>query len=412
MGLDATDRHWVSDSDNFQQAKSAVEFENSDFSGITLAYEECTKRALIVNPGKTEPNTYSHEYDWRNNAIGFLRLVLAASVIIGHGPMLGGYPNLGLTITGPWFGWGEVAVMGFFTLSGILITKSWESSKGAKDFFTKRFLRIMPGYIFALIMCAFVFGPIGWMLQNQTSSYPWSGPNSAITYVTNNFTTKMNQDFIEGAWVMHGKQQGVNFPLWTIISELTCYVITGFLGIVGIGKRHRVWFVAFTALLLGFLAYQAAKVGFVHDGAPSRLTHLFSYMLGVCIYYYHEHIPLRPWAGWLCAVIAWGCSWYAPAMLVFPIFFAYAVVVAGFLGKPKQIEKRGDISYGVYLYGWPVQLIVSLLIGKSVGVWGYILISAIVVIPFGILSWLLVEKPSIGLVKRFGKPKPVAPSES
>jgi peptidoglycan/LPS O-acetylase OafA/YrhL len=135
-------------------------------------------------------------------------------------------------------------------------------------------------------------------------------------------------------------------------------------------------------------------------------------MLGVCIYYYHEQIPLRPWAGWLCAVIAWCCSWYAPAMLVFPIFFAYAVVVAGFLGKPKQIEKRGDISYGVYLYGWPVQLIVSLLIGKSVGVWGYILISAIVVIPFGILSWLLVEKPSIGLVKRFRKPNPVAPSES
>lgn len=100
-----------------------------------------------MDPGKTEPNTYSHEYDWRNNAIGFLRLVLAASVIIGHGPMLGGYPNLGLTLTGPWFGWGEVAVMGFFTLSGILITKSWESSKGAKDFFTKRFLRIMPGYI-------------------------------------------------------------------------------------------------------------------------------------------------------------------------------------------------------------------------------------------------------------------------
>jgi hypothetical protein len=40
MGLDATNRHWVSVSDDFQQAKSAVEFGNSDFSGITLAYEE------------------------------------------------------------------------------------------------------------------------------------------------------------------------------------------------------------------------------------------------------------------------------------------------------------------------------------------------------------------------------------
>lgn len=342
------------------------------------------------------------EYSWTSNGIGFLRLMLATLVILAHAPGRGGFEGLGFSLLGPRFGYGGIAVMGFFTLSGVLITRSWESSKGAKDYFVKRCLRILPGYWVCLIVCAFVLGPIAWSLAGTAGAYRWTGPGSALGYVTHNFTTKMNQDFIKGLYMMGGKEQGVNFPLWTIISEFTCYVLTGVAGMVGFTKERRVWFLAALIGLTAFLLYKDFQGGFgAKEG--SRLNHLLSYLIGVCAYYYHEKVPLHPMLGWASIAAAIGVTHVPVLDWLFPFFFGYSVIALGFLGPVKDIERKADFSYGVYMYGWPMQIMLPLVGGTRWGVWPYIGLTVLCVLPFAALSWYLVERPALKLKKLFAR---------
>ncbi|MBL8060970.1 MAG: acyltransferase [Chthonomonas sp.] len=347
---------------------------------------------------------FSSHYDWRDNGIGFLRLMLASLVLFGHAPGLGGYPGLGIMLTGEGLGLGAIAVMGFFTLSGMLITRSWESSKGLKDYFTKRILRIFPGYWMCLIMCAFFFGPLAWHLLGRNGAYPFfAGPDSALGYVLNNFTSKMNQPFIEGLYFSGGQPHGVNFPLWTIISEFGCYVLTGIAGALGISKKHRWWFVGLMlacSLIVLKSVHQTTEVG----GLASRLPHLLSYLIGVVVYYFHEKIPLNAIAGWACLVLALLSSFSPFTIALFPFLFGYAIVVAGFKGRVRNIERKADYSYGVYMYGWPVQIILGQILPKSIGVYGYLFVTLLTLMPFAMASWHFVEKPATKLKKRFMKP--------
>lgn len=342
------------------------------------------------------------EYSWTSNGIGFLRLMLAALVILAHAPGRGGFDGLGFSLLGPRFGYGAIAVMGFFTLSGVLITRSWESSKGAKDYFVKRCLRILPGYWVCLIVCAFVLGPIAWSLAGTTGAYPWTGPDSAVGYVTHNITTKMNQDFIKGLYLMDGKEQGVNFPLWTIISEFTCYVLTGVAGMVGLSKKHRAGFLVALVGLTALLLFKDYRAGFP-IGEASRLNHLLSYLIGICAYYYHEKIPLNPLLGWVSIALAVGSTHVTWLNWLFPFFFGYSVIVLGFLGPVKDIERKADFSYGVYMYGWPMQIMLPLVGGTRWGVWPYIGLTVLCVLPLAALSWYLVERPALKLKKLFAR---------
>ncbi|BAN97605.1 acyltransferase 3 [Plautia stali symbiont] len=51
----------------------------------------------------------------------------------------------------------DFAVKGFFAISGFLIAKSYLRSKSLTSYFIKRAQRILPAYIFTIIMC-FVIG--------------------------------------------------------------------------------------------------------------------------------------------------------------------------------------------------------------------------------------------------------------
>lgn len=348
----------------------------------------------------------TRDYNWRDNGIGFLRLMLASLVILAHAPTLGGFDGLGFWFLGPRFGFGSIAVMGFFTLSGVLITRSWEGSKSAGDYFVKRVLRIIPGYLVCLLVCGLIFAPIAWnATYGSLAKFPWTGPDSGLGYFLHNFTTKMNQDFIAGLYLRDGKPEGVNFPLWTIISEFTCYIVTGILGMVGLSKKHRLGFLIATLGLAGFIFFKDYRGGFTSVD-PSRLNHLLSYLIGVCAYYYHEKIPLNPLAGWVSIFLAIAVTYSPLTGWLFPFLFGYSVIVYGFCGPIKNIERRGDLSYGVYMYGWPVQLLLPLFGATQWGVWPYTFLTVLVVLPLAAMSWLLVEKPALSLKKHFAR-KPV-----
>ncbi|MEK8228038.1 acyltransferase family protein [Oerskovia sp. M15] len=125
--------------------------------------------------------------DPRNNSLNLIRLVLALLVLVahsypiagaGHGPTIA-QENLG--------GW---AVIGFFALSGYLITGSrLRTTFGV--YLTHRVARIFPAFIVCLVVVAIGFAPIGYVLQNGTISGFLTTPNTPANYVFTNSGLKM-----------------------------------------------------------------------------------------------------------------------------------------------------------------------------------------------------------------------------
>ena len=94
-------------------------------------------------------------FDQRENNFDFIRLFLAVLVIFSHSYPLGTGSELAgadfniLTkgqVTG-----GHLAVDLFFIISGFLITASFERSKSIATYLKKRFLRIYPGFVVAML---------------------------------------------------------------------------------------------------------------------------------------------------------------------------------------------------------------------------------------------------------------------
>src|SRR5215469_16057788 len=91
----------------------------------------------------------------RNRTFDFLRLFFATLVLLSHAPEITGgnrHRELFDRIAHSGLTFGEIAVDGFFLLSGYLILKSWLADPKLMDYLRKRFLRIVPGYVVAVIV--------------------------------------------------------------------------------------------------------------------------------------------------------------------------------------------------------------------------------------------------------------------
>src|ERR1700722_18544978 len=92
------------------------------------------------------------------NSLNAIRLALALLVIFSHSYPLSGTPSpdpLSFASHGQ-DSFGILAVNLFFLISGMLITSSWLRSKSMQDYLMKRFLRIYPGYIVAMLFSSFL----------------------------------------------------------------------------------------------------------------------------------------------------------------------------------------------------------------------------------------------------------------
>ncbi|TFD65363.1 acyltransferase family protein [Cryobacterium ruanii] len=244
-----------------------------------------------------------------------LRLLAAVAVVVGHGyvlngetpaPRVGGIPlhTLGLYV--------------FFTISGYLITSSWNRWPNLPSFVRNRALRILPALAAVVLLTVVVIGPLATELT--LSEYL----NTPQTWL-----------YLSGVLLVCS---------YFALGALACHL--------RVDRRH------FPALLMACLV-----VGWL--------------LLGEFI-----------------APIATICAWAVVPAAVLTIAL-----------RSKNTRSGVDLSYGVYLWGYPIQQLV-LQVNPDLPVVYSVALTILFTLAVATLSWHHLEAPALGL-KRLVRPRAI-----
>ena len=84
--------------------------------------------------------------------------------------------------------------------------------------------------------------------------------------------------------------------------------------------------------------------------------------------------------------------------------FAYLLMYLGITLPLQAVGARNDFSYGMYIYAYPVQLLLVIALGpRAVPVLVYVLLSVLLAAPLAIGSWFLVERNAMSLKRLTAK---------
>ncbi len=335
-------------------------------------------------------------FDSRNNALNAWRLALAVGVVFWHSWVLSGHPIQHVMAQRLL---GEVFVDGFFALSGFLITASWLRRPSLRAYWVARSLRIFPGLWVCVIVTAFAIAPIGVAIAHGSPArlFSSSGP---FEYVLNNGAFNANYAGIDGTPTGVPVAGVWNGSLWTLFFEMLCYLMIAVLGVTGLLKRRWTLPVLFVVMWCwsAYISYPTDPTQ-TFPQVIARFTLMF--LAGAVIYQFSNIIPAR----WslvtlsLAIVVAAGLIQNYRVLGAVPL--AYAVIVSGALLKKPQLNLRHDLSYGVYIYAFPIQQLLIICGLASLTPWLFFVLATAAILPVAALSWFLVEQPALSLKKRF-----------
>jgi peptidoglycan/LPS O-acetylase OafA/YrhL len=344
----------------------------------------------------------SHAASDRSN-FDLLRLLFAGLVIFSHSFELIGLPDpvgarLGMTSLG------QLAVDGFFLISGYLITQSWLADPSVKRFLAKRVLRIYPAFIVASILSVFVAGPLGAVPHQYFAELDIARVVRGLMLLQIPPTPRV----FAGTSVPLA-----NGAVWTISFEFRCYLIAMLLGLLGL-FRWRYALLALTIVLGLSVCWMAPPSGATDSqhllfGLKAlRISDFMAwfatlFLTGSCYALFRDRIRFTP-VLWLAALAVLVFSLAHPGSLRPGLLLAGAYVVFGIAAAPAPSNalgslRRTDISYGLYLYGWPVQKLLTWYF-PSLSAWPTFALTLMIAGTLAFASWHFIEKPALRIKPR------------
>lgn len=327
--------------------------------------------------------------EFQNN-FNFLRFLFASLVIVSHVPELqdGNRSHEILTQIFGTISFGELAVDCFFILSGFLIVKSWLKRPAFLSFLSSRLLRIYPGFIASCLICALLIGPL------------FSTPDYFQQFNVQQFFSGMLKLSLGGHPEVFPNTQypALNGSMWSIPYEFKCYLLVLFCGMLGLLNKRWSWLLLWTACTL---AYVAIKL----NGAPHKfeiyIRLVMAFSAGGCFCLYHDKLRWNSKLAWaslaLCSGLFFSHTMAEPAL---SLFGSYAILYFALHAKAMHsFNTLPDVSYGIYLYAWPVNKIVLWYyphINLALAILTVFILSVIA----GSISWYAVERPFMRIKNR------------
>jgi len=319
------------------------------------------------------------------NNFDFLRLIAAFAVLISHSFVL----SDGLKINEPVYRFsqqqvtlGRIAVAVFFIVSGYLITGSYLRSRNPIQFIWARALRVLPALAVTLIILSIIIGPL---LTTLPISVYFSSPDIS-KFIVINLSLAGFVSGLPGVFENNPFPVAVDGSLWTLGYEAECYGMILVLGMAGLLSRYVMLALFGAALLASGLSLGGIRIEFA------------SYFIGGAIMHLWKP-PLRRWIALSCLFLLCIAFIAGSFQLLCATAGAYLVCYIALEVHPLRTFEgiRSDLSYGVYIWAFPIQQTVTMALGSAAVWWANILISVPVVLGLAWLSWNLVESPALAL---------------
>ncbi|MBF4765512.1 acyltransferase [Nocardioides islandensis] len=334
----------------------------------------------------------------RDNSLNLVRLVLALMVLVSHAYAITGHgdePTWQGKTLGTW------AVYGFFALSGFLITGSRVGSPFG-SYLVRRIARIYPGFLACLVVTITVFAPIAYAKQHHGLGGYLTTSDWPLNYVVNNLTLKVFGGTVAGT-LSDAPFPGIwNGSLWTLYYEFMCYLIVGTLLALPFMRRRPLLLAPVFVGSVVFLAHpEWIQTYFGGHLDVIFLTPLLPFFLGgSVVWLLRDAIPLHwyvalPAAGVFVGAVLWREAWGGQAAA--PLLAIVLLWLGQVLPSPAWI-RRNDLSYGAYVYAFPVQQLVVLL-GLGVTPFANMVTAAIGTGLFAAASWFVVERPAMRSIR-------------
>lgn len=326
-----------------------------------------------------------------NNNLDLFRLIAACMVIYGHAFALapGGSTR---DLVGSTLGFdysGSLAVKIFFFLSGLVVTNSLIEKGDPLRFVIARVFRIWPAFLVVVTASALILGPL--MTNLALSDY--FSHSDTFKYIRRN--ALMNIQFmLPGVFEDNPYKGAVNGSLWSIPLEVGAYIVLLGLFMLGVLKSRLLALGIFLLIALDPLV--GNKLLFTWLGAPELKLLPPCFALGAIMALYKDHIRVDA----RCVLGAW-LLYYLFRHSAHNFYFFYAalflsIVQLATTATALRLRPKADISYGVYLWGFPVQQVMAHHFAAH-GVVANQLLSLGVTLLLGLASWHLVEKRCIAL---------------
>jgi peptidoglycan/LPS O-acetylase OafA/YrhL len=339
----------------------------------------------------------------RNN-FEAVRILAAAAVIWGHAHPLTQTAQLAFYNNSV----GAFAVKVFFVVSGFLVARSWWADPAPLRYLAKRSLRIFPALVVVCAVCVFFVGP--WLTTLPLSEY--FSDRSTWNFLTHN-SALYPAYVLPGVFATNPYPSVVNGSLWSLPAEFVMYLMLPVVYALGRLWKSTWFLVCFTIALCAVSLYllrvdirplpvfYGTGLASVLDAAPYFFlgamyaqTRLRSSLdPGVALFLVGVLTLLQPSVAWLMELLLF-------------VAVPYCVLAISTLSSPllSRASRWGDPSYGIYLYGWPVQQMICHFV-PNVSAIGNTLAALPVAILLGYASWHLIEKHALAF-------KPVRKSRS
>ena len=336
-------------------------------------------------------------------ALDGTRALAVAAVLIFHGGV-------------SWMSGGYLGVSVFFTLSGylitsLLLTEHERSGKvNAAAFYTRRARRLLPASLVCVVAVCLM---------------AWAGWFSGVANLKRDVLGALFQVF---NWVKLGSgesyadltaaQAGLKQPLdhyWSLAIEEQFYWVwpLAFIGLLAFARRRRVRILTLVAVLTALSAVAAPVIAQLwgpnaaYWSTPARLCEVLAGALVAC-WLHGRPVPrgVAPLAPVALGAIAIACvlfpDGHGPAYEgALPLVAAMSAALIVGLQAPGPIRTLlsarpfvalGKISYGVYLYHWPIFVLIDrkawdVPVGVSLAV------KCALTLVISVASYHLIEKP-------------------
>ncbi|MDD4256122.1 MAG: acyltransferase, partial [Methanofollis sp.] len=276
------------------------------------------------------------------NNFDFLRLSAALVIIVSHAyALLIGYGAI--PGNSPAVLVGQAALASLFVISGYLIPQSWMAQPDVKRFFWKRFLRVFPALVPALVFTFLLIGPVATTLPLADYFMTLFSPFTLASF--------------DAVW--NGSALGlfqsnpvtfVNASLWTIPVEFVMYILVALLGVAGLLRRKDI--------LLSLIAIDVA-IWMAVSGDPglAKVRFTLYFLIGAYLAVHHRDHRYDPATAAVLAVVLVAASQTPYVLFLAFVAVPYIVLAVAHLGVPalNRFGNRGDFSYGVYIYAYPIQ---------------------------------------------------------